>query len=181
MTIKRRFIMILVAAAIAVSLNGQDSPSSSSDVVSSFRQYIRDYMASFKTDGRERVFFVEGQGWRKMTYAPKGDPSIDVRKTDSLISPYLGTCEFTLVGSATAFHPTEAQARTDTTMNEVTANDHRHSYAFQDGHWVVKKREAKMFNDWYSCDQCNTNTGKYLGDIHGCWEQDTKNLTSCSN
>jgi len=78
-------------------------------VVSSFKQYIRDYMDSYKTDKRERVNRLGG-GWAKEYFAPDSHYGIDVKATDSLISPYSGVCEFTMTRRWTAYHATKEDA-----------------------------------------------------------------------
>jgi len=61
--------------------------------------------------------------------------SVDVQKTNSLVSPYIGVLEFD-VGD-----PTHA------------AQKHRHTYAYQSGTWVLQsaKQHFPSDDDWWNC------------------------------
>lgn len=170
---RRRFL----ESSLALSLIGITTPAwagfeqTDQDVVAAFKKYIADYMASYGSDKRELVAHLGG-GWVNEQFQPAGEPSIDVRRTDSLISPFAGTCEFTLVRSRTDFHSSESDAKSDGSFDHTDSTKHRHSYAYQDGHWVPVSREHffPSLNKWYDCDECNTTSGAPLGDIDGCWE-----------
>jgi hypothetical protein len=110
------------------------------DGVKAFKQYVSGYMTSYETDKREQVVKLGG-GWVKMRFEPVGVPNIDVRKTDSLISPYIGVCEFTLARHYTAFHPSREAAQADDQLVNGGETKHKHTYAFQDGHWVPTLRQ----------------------------------------
>ena len=124
-------------------------------VVNSYKQYISNFMESYKTDNRENIFFVDGLGWRKKIFEPKTDFEIDVRATDSLISPYIGTCDFTLITHLTAFHKTKAEAEQDRVFVTENTMKHRHTYALQDDIWVPKSRQHyyAALNDWFDCNK----------------------------
>ena|SRR5271157_1363310 len=119
-------------------------------VVSSFQQYIRNFMGSYKTDKREHVVQSPG-GWRNGIHEPEPDYSIDLRYTDSLISPYIGTCEFVLVSHYTAFHKTKEDAQNDDRFVNETREKHSNTYAFQDGRWVPKSCEhyVAILGKWF--------------------------------
>jgi hypothetical protein len=146
-------------------------------VVSSFQRHVADFMASYQTNNRERVDKFGG-GWAKEAYRPIGEPSIDVKKTDSLISPYAGICEFTLRSDRTTFHKTKEEATKDNKFVESVDQDHRHRYAFKSGKWVSTTREyhtqvdARIdSNEWYDCNEV-VDSGDNAGvqDLFGCWE-----------
>jgi hypothetical protein len=122
-------------------------------------------------------------GWAKWSFEPVGPPNIDVRKSDSLISPYTGVCEFTLAKYYTALHKSAEEARADDKFVGEEESKHRHTYAFQDGHWVPTLRQYyySVLDKWYDCDECNVRTGEPFGDIDGCWEPEAKHhLKPCS-
>src|SRR5580658_2587761 len=84
------------------------------DPVKTFRGYVARYMESYKPDKHKMVTKDEKRpaseckectgGWVKRYFEPNEDYSIDVRRTDSLVSPYIGVCEFTLTLQMTAYH-----------------------------------------------------------------------------
>ncbi len=98
---------------------------------------------------------------------------IDVQKTTSLVSPYVGTLEFQLVQHFTAFHKTRKEAESDSDFVGSRAVTHRHTYAYQDGMWVPKIRKYVGYSgDTYDCDEV-VNTGENAGqrDLNGCLEE----------
>jgi len=147
-------------------------PPQEDQVVSSFQKYIADFMGSYKTDRRERVSKFGG-GWAKEVYRPIGEPSIDIKKTDSLISPYVGICEFTLRRDMTAFHKTKEEAAKDNKFIQSVDAYHRHRYVYQSGKWVPKTREYRSLEEdkWYDCNEV-VSFGENAGEqnLFGCWE-----------
>ncbi len=89
--------------------------------------------------------------FRRSRYEPSVDYGIDVRKTDSLISPYLGVVEFHWIGYRTDCAKTkeEAQAKGLPTEENLLVK-YRYTYAFQDGAWVRQKREV-YYSEWKDC------------------------------
>lgn len=141
-------------------------------VVSSFQKYITDFMASYKTNNREMVSELGG-GWAKEVYRPLGEPSIDIKKTDSLISPYVGICQFTLRADRTAFHKTKEEAAKDSKFVDSIDRDHRHRYAYKSEKWVSTAREYHTqvderidLGEWYDCNEVVDS----CGNLYGCWE-----------
>lgn len=131
-------------------------------VVSSFKQYVKDYVDSYKTDRREQVHDIQGRlgntgTWVIGSFGPVRDGySIDIRKTDSLISPYVGVLEFELVGHETRVHASKEEALADNDFGPETEGfviEHRHTYAFQDGKWVPKSRQRYdgIDKEWEDC------------------------------
>jgi hypothetical protein len=81
---------------------------------------------------------------------------IDVQRTASLVSPYIGTLEFKLVNHYTAFHKTRKEAEADSTFVNSKAIIHKHTYAYQDGKWVPKTRKHEDYGGMYDCDEVIT-------------------------
>jgi hypothetical protein len=164
-------IGLLLGAGLATETPAR--PPQENQVVSSFQKYIADFMASYQTDKRERVSKLGG-GWAKEIYHPVGEPSLDIKKTDSLISPYVGICEFTLRREVTAFHKTKEEAFKDNTFVQSVDAHHRHRYAFQSGKWVPKVREygSPGEDKWYDCNEV-VSFGENAGEqnLFGCWEK----------
>jgi hypothetical protein len=142
-------------------------------VVISFQTYIGDFMTSYKTDRREHVSWVP-LGWSRSYYQPIGAPEIDVKRTDSLVSPYVGICEFTLLRSTTAFHKTKEEAAKDDNFVDRQEMRHRHRYGYQGGKWAPRTREhvSPITGKLSDCNEVIM-IGKDAGadNIFGCWEK----------
>ncbi len=97
--------------------------------------------------------------FRRSLYQPTVDYGVDVRKTDSLISPYLGVVEFHWIGYRTDCAKTkeEAQAK-PLPAKENFLVKYRYTYAFQDGAWVRQKREV-YYSEWKDCKELEFNFG----------------------
>lgn len=166
----------LVIGVLACPVLGAQGQQSERDaVVKSFKEYIKGYMQSYETDERQRTEKLGG-GWAKLEFRPEPDYKIDVTATNSLLSPYAGVCEFTMVRRWTDFHATKEEADKDGNLIHSSSMKHRHTYAFQDGRWVptLRQNHESFLNKWFNCDACNVKTGEPLDDPEGCWEPDTK-------
>jgi hypothetical protein len=170
------------------SVFAQDQKSERDAVVKSFKQYIKDYIDSYKTDKRQKIFYREPNpqlglkgGWGKVFFEPQSGYGIDVKVTDSLVSPYSGVCEFTMTVHSIALQDTKEQAEKETNFN-VTTVKHKHTYAYQEGHWtpVGRQYHSDYPDKWYDCDSCNVYTHEHLEELYGCWEPDAKHpVTEC--
>ncbi|HEV3275891.1 MAG TPA: hypothetical protein VG860_03670 [Terriglobia bacterium] len=183
---------VLVGAAAAIA---QETPSKPAEpdraaLVASFKDYIANNIKSYETDRREHVRRmpavpgIEGvhaglpAGWVRMYWEAQTDYSIDLRSTDSLISPYLGICEFTLVYHQTARHDTKEAAEKDDNFVDSSVTKHKHTYGYQDGKWVPTSRQNydDYFKQWRECDFPYTVSGEPNDDELGCWEENAKHL-----
>ena len=142
-------LLLMLGTTTLVTLAQSDA-----EVVKSFKQYVYDYLASYKTNRRELVDKLGG-GWAKMYFIPSGGLGVDVRKTDSLVSPYVGVLEFTMTRPFTAFHKTKAEAEVDNNFIQSTTTKHRHTYAFQDGAWSPTSYQCNLvgLDKWLDCEQ----------------------------
>src|SRR6267142_6935957 len=150
---------------------GQDA-SNDKQVVESFTAYVQRHLASYEHNRRERTTKLGG-GWVREYFQPdQSSASIDVQKTASLVSPYIGTVEFQLVQHYTAFHKTRKDAEGDSAFVNSRAVTHKHSYAYQGGKWVPKTRKYVGYSGTYDCDEGIT-VGDNAGerDLNGCLEE----------
>jgi hypothetical protein len=165
------FVALFVVLGIHLAL-GQDA-GNEKQVVESFKGYVHQHLASYEHNRRERTTRLGG-GWVKQYFQPKqNSASIDVQKTASLVSPYVGTLEFQLTQHYSTLHKTRAEAEADSSFVNSRTVTHKHSYAYQDGEWVPKTRKYIGNNDTlYACDEVITvgeNAGEH--DINGCLEE----------
>ena len=146
------------------------------DPVKTFKEYISKHLDSYKYDKRERITLLGG-GWVSLHYEPEYSYKFDVQKTNSLVTPYTGFCEFTFTRHFTAFHKNKEDAPKDTIFVKSDKTIHRHHYGFQENKWVVTSREHKMISsvmdfDWNDCDEIlQEGEQKGLSNIYGCWEK----------
>jgi hypothetical protein len=150
----KRVVKSLTAIFVVLSLVIPAVAQSDAEVVASFKKHLADYATSFKTDRRERVRQTWG-GWRKNYYGVGDNYSIDLHRTVSLISPYVGTVEFQFGMHSTAFHKTREEAEADNNFISYESLRHRHNYAYQDGVWVLNLREeySSVLDQWFNCDK----------------------------
>lgn len=164
-----RFLIFLAVSCVAY---GQ-STNPDKEVVDSFKTYVHRHLASYERNHHERATKLGG-GWVNEYFEPDLDStSIDVQRTSSLVSPYIGKLEFRLVRHYTAFHRTRGEAASDSKFLRSDVALHKHSYAFQDDRWVPKVRKyVGPEEDEYNCDE-TIRVGENAGerDIHGCLEE----------
>lgn len=157
------------------------------DPVKSFKIYLAKHFESYKSDSREQITKLGG-GWVKEYYEPNLNYKIDVQKTNSLITPFTGYCEFILIRHITDFHSSKEEASNDSIFTKSNERTHKHSYGFQEDKWVVTSRSnqdqelAKIvnpltkrssFDTWGDCNEV-IKLGSQKGEtnIFGCWEKE---------
>jgi len=143
------FFVIFRCSLLAL---GQDA-SNDKQVVESFKTYVQQHFASYEHNRRERTALL-GQGWVKEYYQPdQSSASIDVERTSSLVSPFVGTSEFKMVEHYTEPHGTRKEAEADSTFVRTKVVMHTHIFAYQDGKWVPKSRKHEGYGGTYDCDE----------------------------
>jgi hypothetical protein len=68
--------------------------------------------------------------------------SINVEKTDSLVSPYVGTAEFPVTGSVSYPKNSKQEALENTQFKDSYSIKHKLLYAYQNGAWVLKSEKC---------------------------------------
>lgn len=183
----RNFIKIIACIFILtfISFAQESTNTINVDPVQSFKEYIKNYFESYKSDKRERITKLGG-GWVKECYEPDYDYKIDVQKTNSLITPFMGICEFTLIRRITNFHKNLEDTESDSLFVKSDKRTHIHNYGFQERKWIVTSRKSQdpvlaelvnpitksaTLNKWYDCNEV-IKFGELKGtsNIHGCWE-----------
>ncbi len=160
--------LVLLAAVLTLSgwsvFAGDEK--TEQDAVKTFKQYVSDLIARYKAEKHERTETsprcLEGGSpppspYLKAVYEPSVDYKIDVRKTDSLVSPYVGTLEFRWNERFSVCHETREEAEADSKLLGSNSLKYRYTYAFQEGKWVPKDREIGSLSidgsrwEWESC------------------------------
>lgn len=142
------------------------------EVVEQFENSLKEHFMSYENDPRIQITKLGG-GWVKEKHSIENDYSYDVQETNSLISPYKGVCEFTIIRSFTDFHGTKEAAKADNNFIKSNKKTHLHQYLYQKGKWVVSSRKNKGdFGSWFDCNEIiQTGENKNTTDLHGCWEK----------
>lgn len=163
----------LPASAPKVEKNGKVADDDNQLIVKSFEKFIDSHLNSYRTNKRDIVAKCDN-GWSKDSFEAVAEHSIDIQRTTSLVSPYSGVCEFSLLKKGTAYHSTRAEAVADQVfVGPGKIIKHRHSYAFQGGTWVVKSRQHyfESVGEWMDCNDLQTEgVNKGLSNFEGCHE-----------
>jgi hypothetical protein len=129
--------------------------------VASFKQIADNFVRGYKQTRHEETYHMDAsivmhtpEGWRKSySELASDDYSVDVRKTDSLVSPYIGTLEFQTKVYVSELYSSQ-DAASQTTDFPTTPSDvrrHLHTYAYQNGAWVLQSRKQFVDEDWQDC------------------------------
>ncbi|WP_110955102.1 hypothetical protein [Anaerosinus massiliensis] len=127
---------------------------SESEVVASFKSYVdqevKKAMDSYK--GQNWLVFIinkkqppnwlEPPFWRIVHFTVNGEYTIDLRKNDSLIRPYVGILKIDKVNYYEDFSSQEAAAQCDSPKYRDT-DHYTFSIAYQEDKWVVTKVELQ--------------------------------------
>jgi hypothetical protein len=110
--------------------------------LTSFKALVNRHIDSYKPNGRISV--RKGtDGWiRERFVLDTASVTFDVERTNSLVSPYVGTLSFTLAQAVTPQHKMEAEAAADNFMvlDAVDTTTHKHAFSYQDQQWRPKTR-----------------------------------------
>ena len=176
-----RFLIVALVVPALVLFNSRiafsaDDTDKEKAIVASFKKVASEHIKSYEKENRERLALLGG-GWVKEKYEAQDKYEIDVEATKSLISPYIGTFEFSLKAKITNFHSTKEDAQKDNNFVKSTFLKHKHTYAYQDDKWVVKSRKHydDFFHKWNDCDEViKGGPEKGTTNIFGCFEIEEK-------
>jgi hypothetical protein len=169
-------LLMLLLSALLLSPGPAVAQSEDQDALATFKAYVNHHLSSYKQNQREKVSKFGG-GWANQYFEPDVlSASIDVEKTNSLVSPYTASLKFRMIRHRTALHDKKEDAANDSQFTNQDSWFHEHTYAYQDKQWVPKTRRCKpeRFADanWSRCDeviQGGDNAGAH--DINGCLEE----------
>ncbi|NLD47142.1 MAG: hypothetical protein GX660_08070 [Clostridiaceae bacterium] len=144
---------------IKVSENVEEVEINESQIIDSFITYLNMFFESYKTNNREWVNDVsdayQSPTFLKISYNSPLNYKYDIKKTDSLVNPYIGICEFSLIVNRTKEHITRKSALSDNNFisSETEKNLHKHTYSYQNGEWMLLNAEYYSYTmgKWYKC------------------------------
>jgi hypothetical protein len=100
--------------------------------------------------------YVQG-GWRMAQVEVPSAYSLNVVRTDSLVSPYLGTAELIVTDRTTYPKSSKEEALGATQFKSSTDIKHRLTYAYQNGAWAIKTEQCFEYDGdaeqhiWVDC------------------------------
>jgi len=165
MSLRKATTFAFVLALLAHSAYGA-AESVDQQAVKTFKGYVTELMSRYKAEKHVRVEAtpicgtLDAPGFVKAAYKVSSDYKIDVRMTDSLISPYIGIVEFQWKEQYSDCENSPEQAAAQKNLSHLSHPDslkYRYTYAFQDGKWVPADREIGSLNstatevEWESC------------------------------
>ncbi len=118
------------------------------EAVQKFKQYTSDLMVKYKAEKYERTEHAVycpnwgpgAHGYVKAAYEPDSSYKIDVRKTDSLITPYVGILWLQWDKRYSDCKDTREEAQTQSDLPNRDHLAYQYKYGFQDGHWIPQDR-----------------------------------------
>lgn len=137
-------LFLLISTFVSVAAASEDT-----DAVNSFKQYASDNVLKIKETykgNHYRVSYIQKDNypnsppayWLKISSDVDSNYKIDVQKTTSLISPYIGTLEITRNNVFYRHAATRELAEITTDIDKVTTDvTYKFTVAFQDGNWNV--------------------------------------------
>jgi len=138
-------LLVLAAAPMAAAQSG---PSQREAIVNSFKEFAKDYMQKWNAQHTQVVFdsFQRGNSktrldWRRTYDDPVENYDIDVKPTDSLVTPYLGILKFTIVFHNTAMHNSRERAEKDQKFKTLSTPV-RVEFNYQEGNWIKRERST---------------------------------------
>ena len=173
-TIKKFSIVFVSLILLQCSEQTKENHPEQIDPAKTFKEFITKHLDGYKNHRRERVTLLGG-GWVNEYFEPEKSYKIDVQKTNSLITPFTGFCEFTLTRHITAFHKSKDAAALDKIVIKSDQTVHKHYYGFQENEWIVTSREHQKIStspsNWYDCNEIlQAGEQKGLTNLEGCWE-----------
>lgn len=145
-------ILLLSVALMALSQTAchkEPEKTEAQKIVDSFRAKVDGDLQNHKS--RKDVWpqtedqYAEA-GWYMEDDELPASYSINVDKTDSLVSPYMGTAEFLVTGSVTYPKNSKDEALAATQFKDSYSINHRLLYAYQNGQWIFKSEKCYYYD-----------------------------------
>jgi hypothetical protein len=171
--VRKYFSLVILVGVMILSVPSVFAGDEKADqeATKKFKQYVSDLIAHYKAEKHERIEHDPyvcgiGHGYAKAAFEV-GTYGIDVRKTDSLITPYVGILELKWDDHYSSCMSTKEKAQAESDLSLPGSFTYRYTYGFQDGKWVAQSREVRARDmegsgwHWESCEGGNA-------DMFGC-------------
>ena len=141
----KKVLLLTLVLLLAFASLASAAPSES-EVIASFKSYVdkevKKALVSYETDNQQLLVYKDRKPplWQKEVYALSTDYTIDLRKNDSMIRPYIGTLEIAKITYSQTFATREAAEACDR-PNYKDDQSRRYviTVAYQEGKWVVTR------------------------------------------
>lgn len=145
-------ILLLLCVLFVFSNNLAFAAPDEQSIKSSFENLVKKHMDGYTDDPRVLVYYVPGDvspnvpaGWRKSKCVALPDYSYDVKKTDSITTPYTAYLIYKMyVLVSPAFDTKEMAENTETFKENKTPNVYRISFSYQNGSWIPETYETEF-------------------------------------
>lgn len=152
---KRVFVICLILLTLSTPTS---FAATEAEIVASFKKFTSDEMSKALAtyEGNFKVMYSNPDkltkstgGWFKTIDTLDSNYKVDVKRTESLISPYLGTLHAVKGSIFFVYYPTKEEAAKSATIWFKKEDQLLLSYAFQDNTWVLTSVRYKYNNDKY--------------------------------
>jgi len=135
----KKILLLTIMLLLTLSNIGFADPSES-EILASFKQYVSDEvgtaLSTYEVDKYKMRKSSEGR-WYKTTSSLNPNYSMDIKKTNSLMSPYMGILEVSQVDSNYSEYLSKEMAETDTILYDSNKTTYKFIIAYQDNKWVI--------------------------------------------
>ena len=143
---KKIFLLVILALTICCTAFANEQA-----IVDSFANFINPKIVEVQQsyeNSKPVVTYVEGNKYVKSYYTKdieRFSYRVDVRETDSLMSPYIGVLELKRVGTSFKPHATEQEALNENQVWIDFVTRYRLVYNYNNGNWQFAK--VTIFDD----------------------------------
>jgi hypothetical protein len=148
--IMNKVLMLALVLLLAFSNLAYAAPSDT-EIMNSFKDYVskevNKALATYESNNQIVVAVKDRKPpvWQKIHFTLNADYTIDLRKNDSLIRPYIGTLEIAKVIYFENFATKEAAEQCISPKNRDDSRRYVFTIAYQDDKWVV----TRVFMPYY--------------------------------
>ena len=156
-----RFIAVLSATIILLTPYALGDEKAEQDAVKMFKQHVSSLISKYNAEKHVRVEYsplcgtTNPHGYLKASYEADLHYKLDVRRTDSLITPYVGILGLRWNERYSECRKTGEEAQTQSDFPHSDFLDYRYTYGYQDGKWIPQDREVGGLTDhgveWEQC------------------------------
>ena len=166
----KNFLLLSFIIIVSCSTPKENKQSEEEQLTEKFKELVTEHLESYKTDNRQSLGLLGG-GWVKKEYNVIAS-SYDIQKTNSVVSPYVGICKFTLQRSYSDFFDTKEAALQADNLTQQDSREHIHKYSYQDNRWIITERNNVGSYGLTDCDEViSEGEAKGTDNIYGCWEK----------
>ena len=124
-------------------------------ILKEFENFISTHISSYQSDNRASTI-NKGDDWYHSYYECLPQYDYDLQTTNSLVMPFGGFLEFSLIKWRSNLAKSKDEAENNGSISIYETRIHKHMYGYKNNHWVILSRKSKRSTDneykWYNCD-----------------------------